>query len=137
MRSFAILCLGLAACTPSASEVAAASDRAADNQARLDRELAGYVAGPPQDCLSGIDRRISDGSRTIGGTLLYRVRSNEIIRNDMNGNCDFSRDPILVTSTPSTQVCRGDIVQLIDRAARFPIGSCAYGDFVTYTKAAR
>ena len=129
-----LLLVATAACAPTAAEVTRQNQRVATDAQKVDRALAGLVPDAPTTCLSGIDRRDAR-SRAIGGTLLYTVSRSRVYRNDMNGTCDLSRDPILVTATPSTSLCRGDIVQLIDRASRFPVGSCAYGDFVPYRRA--
>ena len=126
----------LAGCAATDAQVANQEDRAARDRAQLDRALAGYAPEDTQSCLSSIDRRASRGTRYYGSTILYRF-GDRIVRNDMNGSCPLGRDPILVTQTPSSQLCRGDIAQLIDRASRFPIGGCAYGDFVTYRRVRR
>lgn len=134
MRALVLASLVLAGCTPTAAEVARGDARAATDARRVDAALAGLTPGTPTSCLSGIDRRDAK-TRTIGSTVLYSVSRNRVFRNDMGGNCNLSGDPILVTATPSDNLCRGDIVQLIDRTSRFPMGSCAYGDFVPYTRA--
>ncbi|SFP89918.1 hypothetical protein [Sphingomonas rubra] len=125
----------LAACAPTVAETRSAEERQARDRAKVSRALAGLTPGQAQNCLSGIDRRTAR-VQTIGGTLLFRVNRNRVFRNDMNGSCATSAiDPIFVTQTPTTALCRGDIAQLIDRASRFPIGACSYGDFVPYTRA--
>lgn len=126
----------LAGCAATDAEVAAQGDRAAREQARLDRALAGYAPERTRTCFSSIDRRAARGARYYGSTILYPL-GDRIVRNDMNGGCPLNREPILVTQTPTTDLCRGDIAQLIDRASRFPVGSCAYGDFVTYRRVRR
>lgn len=135
-RFLPILCLAAAAaCAPTAAEVASNADRAAADSAKIDRALRGYAVDRTDSCLSDIDRRTAR-STEVGSTILYRIGSNRIVRNDMNGNCPLGRqDAILVTQTPTGQLCRGDITQLVDRTSRFPVGSCIYGDFVTYRKA--
>jgi hypothetical protein len=135
MRSWVLLSLVLAGCAPTVAETRQADARQARSDAKLARALKGLTPGPAQTCLSSIDRR-NARIETYGSTTLYRVGRGRVFRNDMNGGCGTNTiDPIYVTQTPSTQLCRGDIAQLIDRASRFPIGSCAYGDFVPYTRA--
>ncbi len=135
MRSLMLLGLALAGCAPTVAETRQADEREARQQARLSRALAGLTPGQPQSCLTDIDRR-NARIENHGTTVLYRVSRGRVFRNDMNGNCRTnSIDPIFVTQTPSTSLCRGDIAQLIDRASRFPVGSCAYGDFVPFTRA--
>ena len=132
----ATLAAMLAGCAATDAEVARQDDRAAREQVRLDRALAGYTVEGSRTCLSSIDRRGARGQQYYGSTILYPL-GDRIVRNDMNGGCPLDRDPILVTQTPTGDLCRGDIVQLIDRASRFPIGSCAFGDFVTYQRPRR
>lgn len=126
--------LVLAACTPTAAEQRATSDRDAASARALDQALAGLTPGQPQTCLSEVDRR-NAGSSKIGSTLIYRASRDRIYRNDMNGGCvGGGSDPIIVTSTPTGQLCRGDIARLVDRTSRITTGSCAFGDFVPYTR---
>jgi hypothetical protein len=134
MRALALLCLATAACAPTAAEVAQQERRAATDAQEVDRALVRLIPGTPTSCLTGIDRRQAR-SRSIGSTVLYTVNRGRVFRNDMNGNCNLSGDPILVTVTPTDALCRGDIVQLVDRTSRFPVGSCSYGDFIPYTRA--
>lgn len=129
----ALATLSLAGCAASDADIARQEDRTARDQARLTRALAGYVPGESRSCLSGIDRRGTRGAQYYGSTILYPI-GKRIVRNDMNGGCQLRGDPILVTQTPTGDLCRGDIVQLIDRGSRFPVGSCAFGDFVTYRR---
>jgi hypothetical protein len=123
----------LSGCAASDADIARQEDRAAREQVRLNRALAGFVPGQSRTCLNAIDRRGARGAQYYGSTILYPLGS-RIVRNDMNGNCPLRNDPILVTQTPTGDLCRGDIVQLIDRGSRFPVGSCAFGDFVTYER---
>ena len=137
MRPFLLaLTALLAGCAATDADIARQEDRTARERVRLDRALAGYAPGASRSCLSSIDRRAARGTRYYGSTILYPL-GDRIIRNDMNGNCPLQREPIIVTQTPVADLCRGDIAQLIERTSRFPIGSCAYGDFVTYRRVRR
>lgn len=125
----------VAGCTPTVAETRAAGERQARQEARLDRALAGLTPGRPQTCLSDIDRR-NARMEVYGDTVLFRLSRNRVFRNDMNGGCvSGAIDPIFITQTPSSSLCRGDIVQLVERTSRFPIGGCSYGDFVPYERA--
>lgn len=129
--------LALAACTPSAAERRGAADREAASARALDKALAGLTPGKPQTCLSDVDRR-NAGVDKIGTILVYRIGRDRVYRNDMNGGCvGGGYDPIVVTQTPTTQLCRGDLAQLVDRTSRVQTGSCAFGDFIPYTRAPR
>ncbi|WP_375429016.1 hypothetical protein [uncultured Sphingomonas sp.] len=134
MRFLPIFVIPLAACstTPREAERAAALDL--QTQEALAAELAGLVPGKPTACLPE-PARAQVSSKGFGSRLVYRVSSSVKYRNDMNGSCPGAgRDDILVTRTPQSRSCRGDIVQTIDRGSRFPTGSCAFGDFIPYRR---
>lgn len=122
-----------AACTPTARELDRQASADAGARAALDRELAGLVPGRPQGCVSQTELR---EVKAYGDTLLYGTRGRTRYVNQTSGGCgDVGNQAILVTRTPSTQLCRGDIATSIDRASRISTGSCSFGDFVPYTKA--
>lgn len=124
------LSLTLVACaaTPREIERQAAAD--ADDQTKLARQLAGLTPGTPQNC---IRLRDAPGSTRIGSTILYRASRGLIYRNDTNGGCSGSGFyTAMRTSTPSTQLCRGDIVVIFDPVSRIDGPSCALGDFIPY-----
>ena len=126
MRPTIVLALLAAAAAP-----ALARDRDADSQAALQKQLAGLVPGKSTSCISQMP---SNQSQTFNGAILYKVGGTTYV-NRFDGSCQLRPDfDILVTSTPSTQLCRGDTAQIIDQAARFPRGFCIYGDFETYTR---
>lgn len=135
MKPWLLLCLAAAGCAPAVANTARDQDRAAAQATKLDKALAGLTPGKAESCLSAIDRRIAR-TTTYGSTVLFRVSNSRIFRNDMNGDCAVgSYDPIFVTQTPTGSLCRGDIVQVLDRGSRFPVGSCSYGEFVPYNRA--
>lgn len=130
MRILLSSLLVLAACTPTARELEQQAVADAGTQAALDRELAGLVPGQPQSC---VQQRELLGMKTFGDTLVYEGRGRTRYVNRTGGGCGRANDAFLVTRTPSTQLCRGDIATAVDRTSQFPVGSCAYGDFVPYT----
>ena len=105
------------------------------DQAKLDTLLAGRAAGEPVSCLPGTYRNLH--SEQVGpNTLIYyqnSPRDRVIWRNDPPGGCvNGGRNVAFVTQRPTTQTCRGDILQAFDPMTRIPYGSCALGDFVPY-----
>ena len=68
-----------------------------------------------------------------GRRVVFRRSRDVKYRNDASGSCGGPND-ILVTRTPQVRLCAGDIVQLVDRASRFPSGSCTLGEFVEYRR---
>ena len=135
MRTLPLLMLPailLGACTQTQAEVERAQVREAGVQEKLAKELAGLVPGKPESCISQFPQKQSSG---YGATILYRVNSGLVYRSDTVGGCEgIARGDILVTRTPSGQLCRGDIAQTFDQASRSPTGSCSFGDFVPYRK---
>lgn len=118
----ALLLLGTACAT-----TGAARDGTPD--AKLAKALVGKVAGTPRSCLSTSDAR---SSTTYRDAILYRVNSKLTYVNDL-GKCPFLRDDnILVAKVYGSQICRGDIVNMVGRAGGFPMGSCVFSDFVPY-----
>lgn len=127
--------VALAGCAATPAETARSAARAEAEADRLSRALAGYTAEPPVGCINQSTFR-SQSSQAYGSTLVYEA-GNLLYRNDMNGQCpELRRDDIRVNRTPTGQLCRGDIVQLLDRNTRFPVGSCSYGDFIPYRRTA-
>lgn len=127
-----ILCAALASCSTTpreAAQAAASEDRTA---AALEAELAGLTPGRRSACLPVTGRRAVP-SESFGSMVVFRASRDLKYRNDANGRCGGPND-ILVTRTPQARLCAGDIVQLIDRASRFPSGSCTLGEFVEYRR---
>lgn len=114
------------------------AERSPEAEAQLARLLEGKVAGQPQSCLSSF--RTQDMTVIDERTILYRDGSNRVWRNDMLGPCTGLGRPgtaIVTRQVSGGTLCRGEIAQIIDTAAGFTTGSCAFGDFVPYTGAGR
>jgi hypothetical protein len=108
------------------------AERAARDQARLAKSLAGLVPGEPRNCIS---RMQVTGTETLAGTLLYRSGSRRIFRNDLSPSCGRQRDDdILISRNASSQVCKGDLIEFRERTGGFFTGSCVLGAFVPYTR---
>ena len=103
-------------------------------QIMLDKRLEGRTAGEAKSCISGNDQRnmtvISDD------ILLFSSSRNAktIYVNKPYGGCHNADRNILVYRRSSAALCRGEIVQLVDNLSGMTMGSCAFGDFVPYTK---
>jgi hypothetical protein len=127
MRAFAMIPLILLATAGDASQERGTRDRLV-----VEKALAGKVPGKPRSCLSHQD---ADGSSVHNTTILFRANSKLVWKNDMNNCPSLREDAILLTqSYGSSQLCRGDIVRLIDRTGGFERGACTFGDFVPYRK---
>ena len=107
-------------------------DRTAAPDPKLEKALAGKVAGTPQTCLSLIDAR--DSQTFDNGTILYRAGRNVTYRNDLNGCSQLTWNAYPVFDVRGSQICRGDIVRIVDRSGSGVMGACSVGDFVPYRK---
>jgi Family of unknown function (DUF6491) len=108
----------------------------AEKEAKLlEKELKGKVAGEPVNCISRIGQdnmiRISDDM------LLFRQSGRLIYQNKLRSSCPgLARDnDIVVTETYGGQLCRGDLLRLVDRTSGIPGPVCSLGEFVPYRKA--
>lgn len=128
MKLFGALLLPLLAGCGALGEPPQRSERA---QTRLSRALDGKIALEPQRCLPryrSLDQEIVDR-----GTILFRDGRNRVFRNDPEGGCP-GLDPgrILVVRPLTGELCRGDIVQVVDSTTGTQVGSCAFSDFVPF-----
>ena len=100
----------------------------------LTEAVAGRVAGEPQSCVS---LRDLDGNRSVdnGDAIIFDGRGGVIYVNRPPAGCPSLRfGRTLVTVTPSTQLCRGEIANVVDLTSNFSHGSCGLGDFVPYRR---
>lgn len=114
---------------------AVAQDRAAAGERALARIVEGRTVGKPVDCINLRDIRSSEIVPDVG--IVYRMNNGTLMVNRPEGAPILDRDDILVTRTIGTQLCRIDIVNLVDRNARMPSGSLALNDFVPYSRLPR
>ena len=133
MRGISLLLVGIAiaSCTTAAQQPV----RTAKSQQQFERLLAGKVAGPPQSCLPSYN---SNNMVVIDpSTVAFKVGTRRVYVNHMQGGCtNLGGGYALITHGFGGQgLCRGDIAQVVDIRNHFAIGSCAFGDFIPYTKA--
>jgi hypothetical protein len=132
MRGIALL-VGfgaLAACTMGPEQ----ATRTPEGQRQFEQLVAGKVPGPPVHCLPSFD--MNDMVIIDESTVAYRLGGNRVYINNMQGTCNgLGRNATMVTQTiGNTDTCRGDIARMIDQGSRMMSGSCAFGDFVPYTR---
>ena len=102
---------------------------------KLQKLIAGRVAGTPTNCISLSDTRSSEIIE--GKAIVYRSGNRLYVNEPRSGASQLDRDDVLVTRTMTSQLCSIDTVQLIDRSARLPRGFVVLGKFVPYSKPAR
>ena len=122
---------GLMACATTAAEQPARSVKA---QKQYDTLLAGKVAGAPISCLPTYHQ--DDMVVIDDQTIAFRQGRARVYVNHMQGSCtNLGGGYALVTKQyGSSQLCRGDIGQVVDLQNHFTVGSCVFGDFVPYAK---
>ena len=107
----------------------------ADGPASLAEALNGRVqAGPPQNCVS---QRLLRGNRSVGeeAIIFQTTGSNLVYVNRPPGGCPEVRPGRAIrTRTTTTQLCRGDIVEVFDPLNGFSSGACGLGDFTPYRR---
>jgi hypothetical protein len=107
-----------------------------DKQAKLlEKQIGRKVAGEAVSCISNLDQ--NNVIRVSDDLLLYQVSSRLVYQNRLKSPCPgLARDSdIIVTEQFGSQLCRGDIIKLVDRLGGIPGPSCALGDFIPYRKA--
>lgn len=98
---------------------------------KLQAALAGKVAGTPQSCIR-LDQ--ASGSEVYRDAILYRAGRNRYFLADAPGcGSGKSFDSILVQNVFGSQLCRGDIIRIVERTGGFTSASCAIGGFTPYT----
>ena len=99
----------------------------------LAKALAGRQPGKPTSC---INLREIRSTRIIDETaIIYETSSRRWYVNRPAGGCPGLRsDRAIVSRTPSTSLCSGDIIRIIDPPTPMEFGSCGLSEFVPYTK---
>lgn len=119
----ALLAAAAPASTPSPEAIAKA-------QTKLDHILANRAAGKPVNCV--LESQINEVQTFDGIGILYRVGAVYYLNRPQSGAGSIGYDPILVTDTHSSSLCRNDTVKLIDRGSRFYRDFLILGDFTPY-----
>lgn len=91
-------------------------------------------AGPPVNCVA--ERDLQDNRSAGEGAIIFSTKSRRLVYvNSPPGGCpEITSSRALRLRTPSTRVCRGDIVSVFDPVNGFEYGSCGLGDFVPYRR---
>lgn len=132
MRGIALLVTfgALASCTTAPEPVT----RTPEGQQEFVRLTAGKVPGRPVQCLPNFD--MNDMVVIDEGTVAYRLGGNRVYINNLQGACrGIGRNATMVTrSVGGGENCRGDIIRMIDQGSHMMTGSCAFGEFIPYTR---
>lgn len=108
--------------------------RSRDDSAEMANELTGKTAGQPRSCIPLDEAR---GTKVFNDAIVYRVSRRLTYVNAAKGCNSFDPDPIFVNKVFGSQLCRGDVVQLVSRSGGIPGPFCILGDFTPYRSAAK
>lgn len=130
MLSAPLTLLLTAACTPQPDVVIGTP--AGELSPEAARLLKGKVAGASVPCISRFEAERSE--RLPNGAIAFDPRARVTYIQDFGGSCAAASDrsTYMVRQSTLSQLCRGDIVQLVDNTGNFNFGSCVYADFVPY-----
>ena len=125
--------IGVAATAPAAQSGSPAAQSDLAGRLRLDRLIGSRVAGAPVTC---VPLRQATRSQVVPGeAIVYSQNSGRLFVNRPSGGAEWlTPDAILVSDQRIGQICRGDPVQIVDRASRIQRGFVTLGDFVPYTR---
>lgn len=131
-----IICLlfataALAACTTAPEPQRMSS---AEGEAHLQRLIAGKAAGPAVSCIS---RLRADNMSVIDDNRIAFRDGNRVYVNDFRGQgCSGAGSGFytLVTRSSGSQLCSGDIAELVDARSGMLRSACILGDFTPYTR---
>ena len=131
MLLLAAAATSLVACETTDSQPAQRSER---QQQTFDKALAGKVPGKAEKCLPL--QRSNDMEVIDDDTILYRDGRTTYVNQPL-GSCNLlgRGSYALVTRSQGSQLCRGDIANVVDASTGVTVGSCALGDFVPYRPA--
>jgi hypothetical protein len=109
-------------------------EMSAEARTELAAAIEGRTAEAPQNCVPTRDLR---GNRSAGeGAIIFDSPSRNLIYvNRPAAGCpEIHSGLALKTRTPSTQLCRGDIVEVFDPVSGFSRGGCGLGEFTPYRR---
>ena len=134
MRPAVLLATGAAILLSSCSTASAPQGRSASAQKELDEALAGRVAGPPVRCIPSY--RADQMQVVDDWTILYRD-GRTIYLQTPRGGCPgiaSGRNTLVLKMHGTSELCDGQIAELVDLGTGIQGGACAFGPFVPYTK---
>ena len=129
-KYFATLAIVAAAAGLVAAPVEAARPSGEERLAKL---IEGRTAGEPRDCIPGAS---NDNLTVIDKTAIVYKRGSQVWVNRTKNPENLDEDDILVIRKfGSSQLCRTDMITLVDRASGMFSGALFLADFVPYKKA--
>ena len=127
-----LLALSMLAAPAVAADGASRDRDVQAGEAQLAKLTQGLVVGKPTICLPPF-RSDDSGTNIPGVGILYGYGSQRWL-NRMNGTCDRLGPGDILVIHSHGEICRGDLVSLVESGSRIPHGSCMMGDFIPYAK---
>lgn len=136
MRRISLLIAGtiIASCT-TAPPPPSADLRSPSGQRAFDTLIAGKVAGAPMNCLPTYHR--NDMSIIDGHSVAFRSGTRTAYLVQFTPGCellDAGHYTLLSRQFGGSQLCRGDIQQVVDIMNRMTVGSCTVANIVPYSR---
>jgi hypothetical protein len=136
MRSISLLIATviLACCTTAAAPPGPAM-RSASGERAYQTLIANKVAGAPMNCLPTYHQ--NDMSIIDGRNVVFRTGTRTAYLVRLTPGCELlgsGNYALLSRQFGGTQLCHGDIQQVIDIQNRITVGSCTVADIVPYTR---
>ena len=129
-KRFATLAIVAAAAGLVAAPIEAAR---LSGEERLAKLIEGRTAGKPSDCIPGAP---NDNLTIIDKTAIVYKRGSQVWVNRTRNPENLDEDDIMVIRKFGTsQLCRTDMITLVDRASGMYSGALFLADFVPYKKA--
>jgi hypothetical protein len=112
----------------------AASDGPAPLSARALKQLAGRSAGEPVSCIQLT--RIRSSEIIDSTAVIYKESARRwYVNQPDHGRCAMLNPRrIIITRTPSTQLCGNDLITIAEAGSPITYGACGLGKFVPYTR---
>lgn len=112
----------------------AAADAPAPLSAKAVKQLAGRTAGAPISCIQLT--RIRSSEIVDATAVIYKESPRRWYVNQPDGGrCDMLNPRrILITRTPSNQLCGNDLITIAEAGSPITYGACGLGKFVPYTR---
>jgi hypothetical protein len=135
MKAMKILAAAGAAALVAGCMVDEEPELTADAQSELAAELAGYVQdGEPVTCVRTPDL---GGNRSVGeNVIIFDGHGGRKWVNHLRNSCpSLDADRALSFRMPTTQLCRGEIVSVVDVQNNIDYGGCTLGEFTPYRRA--
>lgn len=131
-KSFALAAATTAVGLAFAAAPAAADEEKSKGEVKLEKILDGRVAGEPQRCIRDFQ---SNRMQVIDDTAIVYGRGKTVYVQRTRNPKDIDRDDVLVVRKfGTTQLCKLDIVNKVDRLSGMFSGSIFLADFVPYTR---